>query len=150
MSNFIRVHKIFSAVLGMLIVLLVGVAVIFYFVKDTSSIEGKWYAVNSANEKITITFNEKTLKFHAKTRTDLDDLTMKYQQQGAGFRNKASYRQIKIGKHRYTVAFSNKRDKSQGYIILPGKDNKPLNGTVIWSINRSHYPKYPAGRVDLN
>ena len=115
--------------------------------KGSKDIQGTWYAVNSDNLEMTITFDEKTVTFSSEGQ---DDWTLDYVQTGTGFENQLGYKILEWDEQNWTFIFPDKKDLENAFIMKPYSDDEKLNGDVYWVLSKTDYPDYEQYKESLS
>ncbi|MBP1043050.1 hypothetical protein I6N95_18705 [Vagococcus sp. BWB3-3] len=117
---------IYVASLIVLALFLVGCSV-------SDDYQGEWFALDGTNSEVIITIDEKNL-IYEKTKHPL-------KQVGVGTENGMKYYKIKLDDESFILVYPEKENENEAVIIKPNDEDRPLEGKILFKMNRKEYPK---------
>lgn len=115
--------------------LFLGLLTITFLVscKVSKDYQGEWFALDGAGKQVKLEYSEKELKI-------IDGNKYELSQFGTGVENNMKYYQIKIDKDKYALIYPDKKDMESAVVIKPNNEDKPLEGKILFKMNRKTYP----------
>ncbi|WP_322809602.1 hypothetical protein [Carnobacterium maltaromaticum] len=102
--------------------------------KVSKDYQGEWFALDGLEKQVKLDFSEKELKISDGNRYSLS-------QYGIGVANSMHYFQIKIDDEKYSLIYPDKKDKDTALVVKPDDEDKPLEGKILFKMNRNKYPE---------